>query len=145
MAKICKFRKKNGARCTADAQTGKDVCVFHDPERIEEGRRARRAGGIKRSRRAAVLSPDTPDCPLTNVLDISRLIADCINQVRRGELDARVANTIGFLAGIQLRSFEQGALDQRLARMESVLGIVAPSPVHRQKEVSGEGDSDGND
>lgn len=145
MAKICKFRKKNGARCTADAQTGKDVCVFHDPKRIEDGRRARRAGGIKRSRRAAVLPPDTPDCRLASATDISCLIADCINQVRRGELDSRVANTIGFLASVQLRSIEQGRLEQRLASMESALGIVAPSPTHRQKEVSGGADSDGNE
>jgi hypothetical protein len=58
MAKKCAFKKKNGERCGADAQTGKSLCVFHDPARASEGRRARRAGGISRSRAAAVLPID---------------------------------------------------------------------------------------
>ncbi len=46
MTKKCDFRKKNGVPCGADAQTGMNVCVFHDPARASEGRRAGRAGGI---------------------------------------------------------------------------------------------------
>ena len=62
MNKKCQSRKKNRTRCQADAQIGKEFCVFHDPlERVEEGHRARRAGGIKGSQGAAVLSPETPD------------------------------------------------------------------------------------
>jgi hypothetical protein len=33
MAKKCRFRKKNGERCDADAQTGKTLCAFHHPSR----------------------------------------------------------------------------------------------------------------
>jgi hypothetical protein len=40
MAKKCEFRKRNGERCGADAQTGKSVCVFHVPASASEGRRA---------------------------------------------------------------------------------------------------------
>jgi hypothetical protein len=71
MAKKCEFGKKNGERCGADAQTGKGLCVFHDPARASEGRRARRAGGITRSRLATVLPADTPDYPLGNTTDVS--------------------------------------------------------------------------
>ncbi len=45
MAKKCEFRRKNSETCNADAQTGKSLCVFHDPAKASEGRRARRAGG----------------------------------------------------------------------------------------------------
>lgn len=34
----CQFRKKNGARCTADAQFEKTICVFHDPARAAEAK-----------------------------------------------------------------------------------------------------------
>jgi hypothetical protein len=64
MAKKCELWKKGGERCNADAQTGKRVCVFHDPNKASDGRRARRAGGITRSRAATVLPFDTPDHPL---------------------------------------------------------------------------------
>jgi hypothetical protein len=125
MTKKCQFRKKNGQRCGANTQIGRETCVFHDPAKAEDGRRARRAGGITRSRLAAVLPRHTPDHPLARATDVSMLLADSINQLRRGELDARVANAIGYLASVQLRSFEQGMIEDRLAKVEERLGLVS--------------------
>lgn len=125
MSRKCKFRKKNGARCAADAQTGKDVCVFHDPSRVEDGHRARQVGGTNSHRVPAVLPPCTPDSPLKSASDVSILIAESINQLRRGQLDPRVANAIGYMASVQLRSFEQGMLEERIAKVEGTLGFIA--------------------
>lgn len=137
MGRKCQFCKKNGVRCDADAQTGKDLCVFHDPAKTEDGQRARRAGGITRSRRAAVLPSDTPDRPLAKSADVSLLLAESINQLRRGQLDPRVANAIGYLASVQLRSFEQGMLEERMAKVENSLGLIAiPHIAHREREVT---------
>ena len=41
MAMKCHFRKKNGAPCSANAQPANGLCVFHDPTRAADGRRAR--------------------------------------------------------------------------------------------------------
>jgi hypothetical protein len=120
MARKCEFRKKNGERCGADAQTGKSLCVFHDPARASEGRRARRAGGITRSRLATVLPADTPDHPLGNTADVSALLSDCINRLRRGQLDPRVANSMGYLASVLLKALDQ-RLEDRLAHLEAVI------------------------
>jgi hypothetical protein len=49
-------------------------------------------------------------------------LADSINQLRRGELDPRVANGVGYLASILLRALEQGPMEERLAHLESLLG-----------------------
>lgn len=125
MAKKCEFWKKNGERCGSDSQTGKSVCVFHDPARASEGRRARRAGGIARSRVAAVLPPDTPDHPLGNANDVSTLLTDSINRLRRGQLDPRVANAMGYLTSVLLRALEQGPVEERLARIEAALAANA--------------------
>jgi hypothetical protein len=119
----CKSRKKDGNRCGAEAQSGKTMCIFHDPTRAADGRRARRMGGINRSRTAAVLPADMPDNPLRNTKDISTLLADSINQVRRGQLDPRVANSIGHLASILLGALQQGPLEERLARLEAALAL----------------------
>jgi hypothetical protein len=127
VAKKCEFRKKNGERCGADAQTGKSLCVFHDPARAADGRRARKAGGIRRSRAVAALPVDTPDHPLGNTLDVSAFLAGSINQLRRGELDPRVANAVGYLTSVLLRSLEQGPLEERVARIEAALAQSASS------------------
>ena len=123
MTRKCKAEKKGGARCEADAQIGKDLCVFHDPTKVEDGRRARRAGGINRSRGAAVLPADTPDHPLGTTKDVSSLLADSINQLRRGQLDPRVANAVGYLTSVLIRALEQGPLEERMAKLETVLDV----------------------
>jgi hypothetical protein len=119
MADKCQFRKKNGNCCGANARPTNGLCFFHDPARSAGGRRARKAGGIHRSRTAAVLPVHTPDHPLGNTTDVSALLADSINQLRRGQLDPRVANAMGYLTSVLLRSLEQGPLEERLAKIEA--------------------------
>ena len=55
-------------------------------------------------------------------------LAESINAVRKGELDPRVANAVGYLAGIQLRALEQGPTEQRIAALEMTLGLVPKAP-----------------
>ena len=110
MPKKCCFRKKDGSGCAAQAQLGKDLCIFHDPTRANDGRRARRAGGLSRTRTAVVLASDTPDHPLGSAGDVSVLLSDSINRLRRGQLDPRVTNAMGYLASVLLRALEQGPI-----------------------------------
>jgi hypothetical protein len=124
MINKCQSRRKDGKRCDANAQAGKNSCVFHDPAKEAEGQRARRAGGLRRSQRTAVLPKQTPDHALRNTIEVSAFLAESINQVRRGELDPRVANSVGYLASVLLRSLEQGPLEERMARLEATLGIA---------------------
>jgi hypothetical protein len=127
MASKCRLRKKDGSRCGANAQPSNGLCVFHDPGRASEGRRARRAGGIARSRGAAVLPSDTPDHPLSNTKEVSAFLADSINQLRRGEIDSRVATGMGYLTTVLLRALEQGPLEERMAKIEAALAQAATS------------------
>lgn len=123
MAKKCRFRKKNGEICRANSQSDDGLCIFHDPARAGEVSRARRTGGKKRSQGATVLPPDTPDHTLGNSHDVARLLADTINQVRRGQLDPRVANTVGYLSNILVAALQLGPLEDRLLRLEGTVGI----------------------
>jgi hypothetical protein len=109
MANKCRFRKKNGNRCEANAQPANGLCVFHDPARAADGRRARQSGGIHRSRAAAVLPSDTPDHPLGNTKEVSAFLADSVNRLSRGQLDPRVANSMAYLTSVLLRALEQGS------------------------------------
>jgi hypothetical protein len=43
--------------------------------------------------------------------------------VRRGQLDPRVGNAVGYLASILLGALQQGPLEERLSRLEATLGL----------------------
>jgi hypothetical protein len=74
---------------------------------------------------AVVLPSDTPDHELGNTTDVSAFLADSINQLRRGQLDPRVANAMGYLTSVLLRSLEQGPVEERLAKIEAALAANA--------------------
>jgi hypothetical protein len=48
------------------------------------------------------------------------LLADSINRLRRGQLDPRVANSMGYLASVLLKALDQ-RLEDRLAHLEAVI------------------------
>ena len=123
MAFQCEARKQDGSICGANAQRGKDFCVFHDPAKEADRQRARRAGGLTRSKPAQVLPAESPDVQLTSSKDVAVLLSESISQTLRGELDPRVANTIGFLSGVFLKALEQGLVEERLLKVEAALGL----------------------
>lgn len=95
------------------------LCYFHaNPDKASElGKRGGRAKGPK----------DTPSVfeyvarPLKSVDDVTKLLADTINDLRSGAIDSRLANTVGFLAGGMLKALQQGDMEGRLRAMEAVL------------------------
>lgn len=120
----CRYLKPEGGRCKAKALVGSFYCYFHSPDLEEERQAARVKGGKERSRKASVLPADTPDMPLTCAADVARLLADTINQVRRGELDSHAANAVGALTGHLLKAqqqVQQEQIERRLLRVESIL------------------------
>ena len=130
----CRYIKADHSRCRADARHDSIYCFFHDPKSAAEREEARKNGGRERSRRAAVLPGDTPDEHLDNAADVTRLLAQTINQVRRGELDPRISNAVGYLASILLQARERDELEQRVRRLESVLDQRENSKSHFESE-----------
>ncbi len=126
-ARQCEHRLPSGARCRAHARINDRFCFFHSAATLADRGRARRAGGVARSRGAAVLPGDTQDLPLNDTRNVCALLAQSINQVRRGELDPRVANAVGYLASILLGALQQGPLEARLSRLEAKLGLETGS------------------
>jgi hypothetical protein len=122
----CEKVKADGKRCQANAQAGSRWCFFHDPAKAQARTEARRAGGS--ATRAASLPADTPDVLLGSVADVSGLLAQTINQVRRGDVDARIANCVGYLAGQMLTALEKGEIEQRIAALEERVNAQYPRP-----------------
>ena len=118
-ASQCKHMREDGTRCRANTIAGSEFCFFHDPSKAAEREAAQRAGGSVG--KTAVLSPETPDVRLASVTDVVVLLGHAINQVRRGEIDPKVANAVGYLIATLLRALEQGDIEKRLAELEAIV------------------------
>lgn len=116
-AKICTAMTKQGDRCAAPAIDGSVFCFFHDPEKADDRQRAQSAGG--RNGAMKTLPAATPDASIDSADSIVSLLSDTINQVRRGDIDPRVANAVGYLANILMKAREQGELEDRIKALEA--------------------------
>ena len=114
--RTCEARKKDGQPCPGPARPS-GYCWVHDPELAGQRARGRRQGGRTRARAMAVLPPDAPDVPLRTVGDVVTLLAESINQTRKGQLDPRVANAVGYLASVLLRAQQDADLAVQLAEL----------------------------
>ena len=111
----CKYMKSNGKQCGGHAQHGSVFCFFHDPEKRMEQQQARFKGG-KQGKRAVLV--DCDNIRITKLGDVIRLLNQTINQVRRGELDHKVANSVAYLSNVLVKTFEGEELQNRLEELE---------------------------
>jgi hypothetical protein len=124
----CTGVTESGEPCRAIARSGSVYCFFHDPGAKGERDAARRAGGVARSRPATVLPPDAPEPALGSAEDVVLVLGDTIRQVRKGQLDPKIANTVGYLAGVLLKAFDMGEMERRLTALEAAVQNRSPVP-----------------
>jgi hypothetical protein len=93
----CQHLKKNGERCNSISMSGSEFCFFHNPNRKKEIREAQRKGG--RQGKIATLGEEAPNVHIKSVGDLIALLSETISQVRRGDIDPRIANAVGYLSG----------------------------------------------
>jgi hypothetical protein len=93
---------------------GKPYCLFHDPDKEQQRTAYRQKGGNARSRKAAVLPPEADDISLRTVGDVVGLLEQTANHVRKGVVDVRVGNCLGYLAGIALKALEENDWAEQL-------------------------------
>ena len=122
----CTGKKPDGTRCHAAALPGRPFCFFHDEARASQRREAQSRGG--QGNRMRTLPADTPDVPIQDADDVVRLLSATINQTRRGELDPRVANAVGYLANILLTAAGHRDLETRVAQLEALIKTRAFEP-----------------
>jgi len=69
---------------------------------------------------------------LTSLKDLQRLLVETINQVRRGDLDPDVANSIGNLSGVLVRALVQGDVEDRLQKIEALISRAQEAQTNGQ-------------
>ncbi len=121
----CKAKKPDGSDCQAAALPGSEYCFFHDPAKAERRREAQSLGG--RHNHMKTLDEDTPDVKIQNCQDTVPLLSETINQVRKGEIDPRVANAVGYLANVIIKAVEQSDIEKRIEAIEAAVKTNRPT------------------
>ena len=113
----CKALTKAGDSCSAPV-VQRGLCFFHaNPDKLSE---MGRQGGSK-NRHGSLGECNLPHRQLKTIADVSALLEETINQVRKAPFDLRAANSIGFLAGILLKGLERGRVEERLDDLEATM------------------------
>lgn len=112
-------QKINGKQCGANAMRDNHFCYHHNPKITPEEKLNSQTKGGK-NRRQKVDKP-LSQTKIKNAVDITALLSDTINRVRTGEMDCRVANTIGYLSNVSLKAYETSGLEERLKKLELMI------------------------
>jgi hypothetical protein len=115
----CKGLTSDGSPCEAAAMRESDFCFFHDPSKAAERHEAHAAGG--RQNRMKTLEAGASDVEVSDSSKLLELLSQTINQVRKGTIDPRVANSVGYLAGITAKVLNQNELEDRIAKLEELI------------------------
>ena len=113
----CIFIKTDGRQCQANSINDSEFCFSHDPDMEEAKRLATTKGGKSPKKNYNPLSP----IEIEGSKDVVRLLVTTIGEVRQGEIDLRVANCVGFLAGHLLKALELGEVDEKLELISSLI------------------------
>jgi hypothetical protein len=113
----CKYIKENKEQCEANSMKNNDYCFTHNPEMEKSRAIAVKKGGEAIRKNYTPL----PSVKIDNTKDITQLLISTINEVRAGNVELRVANCIGYLAGHLIKAFEVSTIEDRLIEIERVV------------------------
>lgn len=117
--KRCKFIKSNGKQCEAWAMKDSNYCFLHNPDISDKEKKTIQSKGGQ-ANKIKVLKP-LPPIKINHSKDIVLLLEDTINKVRGGEMDLKVANCLGYLAGHLIKAIEIAKLEDRIETVERVI------------------------
>ncbi len=122
--RICSFRKPDGQRCQAPPMIDQEYCFWHSPEHAEEAAEARRLGGFRKRREAAVIGAFDLE-GLDSLEFLQRVLAIAIYDAIGLDNSLNRSRTLGYLVGIGSKLRQEGEAEQRLAALEAAHGKKA--------------------
>jgi hypothetical protein len=72
--------------------------------------------------------PDAPAVEFTDMASIVTLLSETTTDVRRGTLDCKIANCIGYLCGVALKAIQESDHEERLLVIEAELAARRGRP-----------------
>ncbi len=115
----CSYTKQDNTQCKAQAIKGSEYCYFHNPDiSKEEKSLVQQEGGL--NRRNFIRKP-LNTVEINTMFDIKFLLVDTINNLRVGNIDSKIASTIGYLSGQMLKTLELVDIEKRIEVLENHL------------------------
>lgn len=114
----CKHIKDNKEQCKANAMDN-GFCYLHNPDIPEEVKQLARVKGGENN--ATLIGEVMEESKIRTNEDIVVLMERVMNGVKQGVLDVRVANTLGYLAGVSQRAIKEVEVEERLRRIEELI------------------------
>lgn len=130
----CRHIGEDGIQCKAHPLVGRAYCFFHDPAMKKKRAAAGRDGGLMRGQRALArlkLPPDMFTRPLETVYDLADLLSETISRFLRGEIDARLAETITYMTNSLMHAWNKAPQ----AGEWPALGCEVPCPDTKEAMV----------
>ncbi len=115
----CKLQNNSKKNCQANAMENSDYCFFHNPDILDEEKKAVRQQGGKN--RNTIISDPLPPIEIKEVSDIVILLSETINQVRFGKMDTKIANCLGVLSGQLIKALEVANLEGKVELLERAI------------------------
>ena len=102
---------------------GAGLCISHNPAAAKAKRAAVRKGGRNRrtprraTRPVRLVTVQTMD-------DVQRLLFRTLEELRNGKLDADMARSVGYLAGVTAKVVETADLSLRVDKVEAAVAAT---------------------
>jgi hypothetical protein len=115
MSQRCSAKNRTGKQCGAWAASGEDKCSLH----LHPGLAAK-MGASHGSRLASPPQSDAPMMqPPKTARELMDLLANTMVQVHAGQINAKTANALAYVAMSLLRAIEASEIEMRLQSLES--------------------------
>lgn len=116
--RYCEFILEDSSQCTAYKQKGSQYCFKHNQTPEERSLMAQQGGLSGKAivgfgRRIEIKKPR----------HIRKALVNTLNLLKEGQIEPNVANSIGYLCGVIIKTFELIELEERLIEIEKKLNI----------------------
>ena len=122
MTERCTAMKKDGSRCSKEAEPGKDRCWSHNPANEDERRRIASRGG----RASTAVLAERRGPAAQEIRELKDELRTLARNVKQGEVPPPVGTALNQIYNTLLRAMDQerrtretGELEERLAALEA--------------------------
>ena len=118
--RTCSFRKPDGQRCRAAPLIEQEYCFWHSPEHAAEAAEARRLGGFRKRREAAVVGAFDLE-GLDSLAVLQRVLEIALLDTLGMDNSLNRSRTLGYLAGMGTKLRQEGETEDRLRALEAAV------------------------
>jgi len=118
--RTCAFLKPNGERCRANPLRESNYCLMHDPQHAAEVAEARKLGGLRKRREAALVGAYDLE-GLNSLAVLERVLEIALLDTLGLDNSLNRSRTLGYLVGIGTRLRQEGETEERLRALEAAV------------------------